>query len=104
MRSSRGDREKGRYSIMSNSGSVVCSDFRATIPPSSSTGWEWPTAWEWISLTAIPLGTNENVTVTIDSVSSDEAGNRQINFTVINNTANRTQVFLTLTQPDFSVD
>jgi hypothetical protein len=86
-----------------NSGNVQCCDFETTIAGNSSGNWNWPNAWEWISVTAVVLGTNEDVSCTVTSVSSDDAGNRQINFTLVNKTPNGTQLFLTLSRPGFSV-
>jgi hypothetical protein len=86
------------------SGSVNCQDSRQTVAGGSTTGWSWPTDWEWIGMTAICLGTSESVTLNVTSVSSDSTGKRNINFNLTNNTGNTTEVFLTKTWPNFSVD
>jgi hypothetical protein len=92
-----------------NSGSVVCTDYEAWIPefgnPDYNPNWSWPIDWEWISVTAIPLEPiyGGEIQLTVTSVSQDPDGGRAINFTVVNPGEVPVLIFLTLTQPNFSV-
>jgi hypothetical protein len=82
---------------------VNISDTRMWMGPNITWNYVWPIAWEYVSLTVIPLGTNENLQILGEWVTSDAAGNRNLYFTVRNNSANPTYFFATLTLPASSV-
>jgi hypothetical protein len=83
---------------------IAIDAFVSQFPPGAAQEWYWPIAWEYLSLTVIPISSNGNVQITSQWASSDPAQNRAVNWWWQNNTGDFLDCFLTLTLPASSVD
>jgi hypothetical protein len=83
---------------------VAVDTFVSQFPPFAQQTWSWPIAWEYLSLTVIPISSNGNVQITSQWATSDAASNRAVVFNWQNNTGDPLDCFITLTLPASSVD
>lgn len=76
----------------------VVDTFMGSIGPGMNY-WYWPIAWEYLSLTVIPISSNGDVAVTKLHVTSDPSSHRVLHYDFNNSTGIELNCFATLTTP-----
>jgi hypothetical protein len=78
---------------------IITDAFIPNVSPGPQGDWFWPNAWEYVSLTVIPISSNGDMEITRVHATSDAGSNRDVHFEWQNNTGTPLDCFLTLTTP-----